>query len=160
MSALKDHFNDTMSSGYSVSFFMDWKNKNINQVWVKSVIDSGPEPDLEIYGAKKVVDIDLHPIMGLPIDDVTVQRGVPGPWCDKLPYYKIDVGIETGMPGMGIELQVIPLSLNFVTFFSQNILSRSSILMKPSWLLKPSKNNSPLIFISPRFERLMPMIYG
>jgi alditol oxidase len=102
MSALKDHFAEIMSSGYSVSLFTEWQNKNIHQVWVKSVVDTGPDTTLEIYGAKKVVDRDLHPINGMPIDDVTIQRGVPGPWYEILSQYKVDAG----MPGVGIELQV------------------------------------------------------
>jgi xylitol oxidase len=36
MSELKNNFNNIQDMGYSVSLFTDWKNKNINEVWIKS----------------------------------------------------------------------------------------------------------------------------
>src|SRR5258708_3219274 len=36
MHALENNFEAIMSSGYSVSLFTDWNNKNINEVWIKS----------------------------------------------------------------------------------------------------------------------------
>src|SRR5882724_2727822 len=38
MSELEKNFETIMSGGYSVSLFINWKNKNINQVWIKSKI--------------------------------------------------------------------------------------------------------------------------
>jgi xylitol oxidase len=36
MAELEKNFMAIMSSGYSVSLFTDWRNKNINEVWIKS----------------------------------------------------------------------------------------------------------------------------
>ncbi len=41
LAQLTDHFEDIMSSGYSVSLFTDWQNKRINQVWVKRRVEKG-----------------------------------------------------------------------------------------------------------------------
>ena len=64
MGVLKDHFLEIMSSGYSISLFTTWQNRNINQVWVKSVVNQEnqnyPELDLEKFGAK-FVDVDVRP---------------------------------------------------------------------------------------------------
>ena len=32
---LEDHFDDIVSSAYSVSLFTDWQDERINQVWLK-----------------------------------------------------------------------------------------------------------------------------
>ena len=43
MQELEKNFMAIMSSGYSVSLFTDWKNKNINEVWIKTVVfDNSP----------------------------------------------------------------------------------------------------------------------
>src|SRR5690606_1242319 len=34
---LENNFLELQSRGYSVSLFTDWKNKNINEVWIKSI---------------------------------------------------------------------------------------------------------------------------
>src|SRR5262249_15112562 len=34
ISSLKDNFNTIESMGYSVSLFTDWRNNNINEVWI------------------------------------------------------------------------------------------------------------------------------
>src|SRR5690606_20404246 len=37
ISQLENNFLELESSGYSVSLFTDWKNKNIKEVWIKSL---------------------------------------------------------------------------------------------------------------------------
>jgi alditol oxidase len=105
MGILKDHFLEIMSSGYSVSCFTSWQNRNIDQVWIKSVVDSeNPDAqdfDLEKFGAKKLVDVDVHPIIELPAEHATEQKGVPGPWFDRLTHFRIGF-----MPSTAVELQV------------------------------------------------------
>ena len=39
LSQLKQHFDEIVSAGYSVSLFTDWQQENINEVWIKSRAD-------------------------------------------------------------------------------------------------------------------------
>ena len=54
MVQLKDHFNEIVSAGYSVSLFTDWQSDSINEVWIKDKVN--PEIEYrgmaEFYGAK------------------------------------------------------------------------------------------------------------
>lgn len=101
MNELKDHFDKIQAEGYSVSLFTDWKNQNIGEVWIKSKVNNGkvlPEnPDL--YGAKLATE-DVHPITGQSAENVTEQKGFPGPWYARLPHFKM--GFK---PSAGEELQ-------------------------------------------------------
>src|ERR1700681_1712136 len=51
---MQDHFDAIESSAYSVSLFTDWQKQRVNEVWLKSIVESepgyGPEP--EFFGAK------------------------------------------------------------------------------------------------------------
>lgn len=98
---LEKHFNEIMSGGYSVSLFTDWQTDNINQVWVKQVAKTGQvvSPVKEFFGAKPA-DRNVHPIIDLSAVNCTDQMGVPGPWYDRLPHFKLDF-----TPSSGEELQ-------------------------------------------------------
>ena len=100
MGELEKNFNTIVSSGYSVSLFTDWKNKNINEVWVKSKVaadDAAPAP--ELFGAKLATK-NLHPIEDLSAENCTEQMGVAGPWFERMPHFKM--GFK---PSAGKELQ-------------------------------------------------------
>ncbi|MEP6735704.1 MAG: D-arabinono-1,4-lactone oxidase [Chryseolinea sp.] len=101
ISQLEKNFEDIMSSGYSVSLFTDWQTDAINQVWVKQVANSSKivAPIEEFYGAKPA-DRNVHPIIDLSAVNCTDQMGVPGPWYDRLPHFKLDF-----TPSSGEELQ-------------------------------------------------------
>jgi xylitol oxidase len=101
MAQLKDHFDTIMSSGYSVSLFTDWQRGRVNEVWVKSLIREGAaaDPPREFYGATRATK-DLHPIAELPAENCTEQRGVPGPWYERLPHFRMGF-----TPSSGKELQ-------------------------------------------------------
>jgi alditol oxidase len=99
MSALKDNFYNILSRGYSVSLFTDWKNKNINEVWIKSKVGNENTPDVELYGAKLATE-KLHPIEGLSAENVTDQMGIPGPWYERMPHFRMNF-----TPSAGKELQ-------------------------------------------------------
>jgi xylitol oxidase len=97
---LKDNFEKIMSAGYSVSLFYDWQTDRINEVWVKSRIGTDAErsgPDF--YGAKAATK-NLHPIITLGAENCTEQMGVPGPWYERLPHFKMGF-----TPSSGRELQ-------------------------------------------------------
>jgi len=101
MSELAKNFEAIVSSGYSVSLFTDWRNKNVNEVWIKSRVDPNKENSFpqEFYGAK-LADRNLHPIETQPAENCTDQVGVPGPWYDRMPHFKM--GFK---PSAGKELQ-------------------------------------------------------
>ena len=98
MEALKENFLAILSSGYSVSLFTDWKNKNINEVWIKSRVDSqqeSPSSPMEFYGAR-LAEKNLHPVEDQAAESCTEQMGVPGPWFERLPHFKMGFTPSTG----------------------------------------------------------------
>jgi xylitol oxidase len=101
LAQLTDHFEGIMSGGYSVSLFTDWQEGRINQVWVKRRVEQGDAPDAapEFYGARRATR-DLHPIAGFSAENCTEQRGVPGPWFERLPHFRMGF-----TPSSGRELQ-------------------------------------------------------
>lgn len=101
MSRLKDHFEEIMSAGYSVSLFTDWTTDKINEVWIKSKVGEGAGSDSpsEFFGAKAATK-SLHPIAELSAVNCTEQMGVPGPWYERLPHFRMGF-----TPSSGKELQ-------------------------------------------------------
>jgi|ERR1044072_228532 xylitol oxidase len=98
---LKDHLEEIFSSGYSVSLFTDWQNQQANQVWLKRRIEPGTEAVLrsDFFGAVPATR-PLHPIAALSAENCTQQMGVPGPWHERLPHFRMNF-----TPSSGEELQ-------------------------------------------------------
>ena len=97
---LKEHFEDIMSSGYSVSLFTDWQNGIISQVWVKRKVEADTKAmGADFFGAKAATK-NLHPITALSAENCTDQMGVAGPWYERLPHFKMGF-----TPSSGEELQ-------------------------------------------------------
>jgi xylitol oxidase len=99
MAVLQDKFKDIQARGYSVSLFTNWKNRNINEVWIKSLSVTAAAAEPELFTAKSATE-NLHPIEAESAQNVTEQLGVPGPWYDRLPHFKM--GFK---PSVGQELQ-------------------------------------------------------
>jgi xylitol oxidase len=101
LARLADHFDEIMASGYSVSLFTDWQKERINEVWIKRRADEkgAAAADREFYGAR-LATRDLHPIAELPAVNCTEQMGVPGPWYERLPHFRMGF-----TPSSGKELQ-------------------------------------------------------
>jgi alditol oxidase len=101
MSAVRDHFEAIVSAGYSVSLFTDWQKGRVNEVWVKRRLEPGQPVtvDREFYGAKAATT-NVHPIVELSAENCTAQMGVPGPWYDRLPHFRMGF-----TPSSGKELQ-------------------------------------------------------
>ena len=98
--ALEKNFDAIMSSGYSVSLFTDWQKNNVSEVWVKSRVEGKPitgQP--ELFGAT-LAKKNLHPIAALASENCTEQMGVPGPWHERLPHFRMNF-----TPSSGKELQ-------------------------------------------------------
>jgi len=100
MAELKPNFEKIMSAGYSVSLFTDWQSDHISEVWIKSRIGADKEhTEPEFYSAKAATK-NLHPIFAHPAESCTEQLGVPGPWYERLPHFKMGF-----TPSSGKELQ-------------------------------------------------------
>jgi alditol oxidase len=98
---LKDHFDAIESSGYSVSLFTDWQKQRLNEVWIKSRVEEGQafHATSEFFGAT-LATRNLHPIAELSAENCTEQMGVPGPWYERLPHFRMGF-----TPSAGKELQ-------------------------------------------------------
>jgi xylitol oxidase len=98
---MADHFDAIEASAYSVSLFTDWQKQRVNEVWLKSRMEKGQAFDAkpEFYGAKLATK-NLHPIAELSAENCTEQMGVPGPWYERLPHFRMGF-----TPSAGKELQ-------------------------------------------------------
>jgi xylitol oxidase len=94
---LTHKLHEIMASWYSVSLFTNWSKEQINEVWIKRVHDASntvASPS-EFYGASRS-DIDLHPVETQSAESVTTQRGIAGPWFERLPHFKMGFKPSTG----------------------------------------------------------------
>jgi xylitol oxidase len=98
---MKEHFDAIQSSAYSVSLFTDWQKRSFSEVWLKSRVEEGQafEAAPEFFGAKRATR-NLHPIAELSAENCTEQMGVPGPWYERLPHFRMGF-----TPSAGKELQ-------------------------------------------------------
>ncbi len=94
-----DAFDEVMSSAYSVSLMADFGSPVIAALWQKSIIGN----DIDLVAAPRTMfggtwsdDSDL------PVGHNLNQRaGVPGPWSERLPHFRLDSEPSAG----GDELQ-------------------------------------------------------
>ena len=93
-----DRFDEITASAYSVSLFTTWVGDAIEIAWLKSRTDAALPPD-DLFGAVRQT-IDLHMIPGQPAANTTTQRGIPGPWNERLAHFKLGF-----TPSNGDELQ-------------------------------------------------------
>jgi xylitol oxidase len=101
MEQLETHLDEIFSSAYSVSLFTDWQNHRVNQVWLKSRVEPGRTTEFkpDFFGAKMATK-KLHPLAGHSAENCTEQLGVPGPWYERLPHFRMNF-----TPSSGAELQ-------------------------------------------------------
>jgi len=101
LTQMKDHFDAIEASAYSVSLFTDWQKQRLNEVWIKSLVEEGQafKATPEFFGAK-LATRNLHPIAELSAENCTEQMGVPGPWYERLPHFRMGF-----TPSAGKELQ-------------------------------------------------------
>ncbi len=101
MAQVRDHFEDIVAAGYSVSLFTAWQHGRIDEVWIKRRIEKGATLTAtpEFYGAP-MATANVHPIVELSAEHCTEQMGVPGPWYERLPHFRMGF-----TPSSGKELQ-------------------------------------------------------
>lgn len=98
---LTEHFDEIFGAAYSVSVFTDWQGPRHHQLWLKhrSSGEEVPGPALSWLGAALATG-PRHPIPGMDPVNCTVQMGVPGPWHERLPHFRLGY-----LPSSGGELQ-------------------------------------------------------
>jgi xylitol oxidase len=94
---LLERFGEITASAYSVSVFNQLGDETADQVWLRTRLPE-PMPD-ELFGARPAAT-ELHPIPGIDPVNTTAQLGVPGPWSDRLPTFRMGF-----TPSSGEEIQ-------------------------------------------------------
>lgn len=96
-----EHLDDVTGSADSVSLFTDWTGPAVQQVWRKTRLAAGGryERRTELFGARPAPG-PLHPLPGIDPVHCTEQLGVPGPWHERLPHFRLEF-----TPSNGDELQ-------------------------------------------------------
>lgn len=91
-------FDGVTGAGDSVSLFTTWQDPDVvGQVWVKTRIPGQGRPPLP---GMLPAAVALHPIPGIDATPATQQLGVPGPWYDRLPHFRLEF-----TPSAGEEIQ-------------------------------------------------------
>ena len=96
-SSVEERLDDLTGHGYSVSLFTRFGPAEVDQMWVKAR-SGAPAPEA-VVGAV-AADRTLHMLEGADAAAVTAQGGVPGPWLERLPHFRMDL-----TPSRGAELQ-------------------------------------------------------
>lgn len=101
LTRLENHLDEIFGSGYSVSLFTDWQQHRATEVWIKRRSESGQASEwgAEFFGAKRAKR-KLHPIADHPAESCTEQLGIPGPWYERMPHFRMNF-----TPSSGNELQ-------------------------------------------------------
>ncbi|MDZ5443921.1 FAD-binding protein [Micromonospora sp. 4G57] len=94
----RDALDAAFASAYSVSAFTDWRSARLDQVWRKQRADQ-PPPPADWLGTTAAL-AQRHPVPGMPAENCTPQLGVPGPWHERLPHFRLGF-----TPSSGDELQ-------------------------------------------------------
>ena len=100
-----EQLDEIMADGYSVSLFTTWHRPHVEQLWRKERITAGDgysaadAADGSRFGAV-AASHNVHPISELSADPCTEQMGVPGPWHERLPHFRMGF-----TPSSGEELQ-------------------------------------------------------
>lgn len=89
------------SAGTSVSIFTTWqRTDSADQLWVKQRGAVDGAGDLPARLGAVPADAKRHPILGVDAAACTDQGGVPGPWHQRLPHFRLEF-----TPSAGAELQ-------------------------------------------------------
>ncbi|NNF64013.1 MAG: FAD-binding protein [Acidimicrobiia bacterium] len=93
------NLDEVMASAYSVSLMADFGSPTIKSVWQKSITESADHPGAAPvfrFGGTWNDDAELPEVHNL-----NARAGVPGPWSDRLPHFRLDSQPSAG----GDELQ-------------------------------------------------------
>lgn len=128
LDVLQRNFDQIMSSAYSVSYFTDWSDAQVGNLWCKfQDFEEIPESIGGVSRASK----KAHPIPGVNPDACTEQAGVPGPWHERLSHFKLEF-----IPSVGEEIQ------------SEFFINRKDISAAIEEIAKLGSEISPLLWIT------------
>jgi xylitol oxidase len=96
---LTGDFEGIFSCAYSVSIFTNYGD-TAGVLWIKHRIEPGIEPAPANRWGATPATADRHPLDSLSGDACTAQMMVPGPWCERLPHFRLDK-----VPASGEEIQ-------------------------------------------------------
>ena len=98
--ALLDDLDGVLGAAYSVSVFTTWDEPTLDQTWRKTRLD-GPDDDVPDtwFGVARDPSSEGFLVAGSE-ENLTPQGGVPGPWSQRLPHFRLD-----STPSNGDEIQ-------------------------------------------------------
>lgn len=149
--AVLERFDEITGAADSVSLFTTWARPEIDQLWLKRRVRAGRapfEPPPTLLGALRATR-PVHPVPSLSPASCTEQLGVPGPWHERLPHFRMD-----HTPSAGEELQTeyfvarehAPAALRAL----DTIRSRIAPLVQTSEIRTVAADD---LWMSPAFER-------
>ncbi|HEX4059425.1 MAG TPA: D-arabinono-1,4-lactone oxidase [Streptosporangiaceae bacterium] len=95
-----EHIAEIFASAYSVSLFTDWRAPRF-QAWLKRRADApGAAAAARHWLGGRLADGPRNPVPGMSPRNCTEQLGVPGPWHERLPHFRLEF-----TPSAGDELQ-------------------------------------------------------
>jgi alditol oxidase len=97
LAEIRGNFDQIMSSAYSVSYFTDWDDPQIGNLWCKF---RDEERIPESIGGAVAATKKFHPIPSVDPQACTEQLGEPGAWFERLPHFKLEF-----TPSVGEEIQ-------------------------------------------------------
>lgn len=102
--AILADFDAVTSAGTSVSIFTTWQHTDVaDLLWIKQRVPQQHGEDRTALAARlgaTASDGERHPIRGVDPVATSVQRGVAGPWFQRLPHFRLEF-----TPSAGAELQ-------------------------------------------------------
>lgn len=99
LAQLEAHFEEIVSSAYSVSLFTDWHSGTF-QIWRKRRVTTRFDAAEQKWFGATLAAGPRHPIAGISAENCTEQGGVPGAWQVRLPHFRMEY-----TPSSGEELQ-------------------------------------------------------
>jgi xylitol oxidase len=96
-SAVDMHLDEILAAGYSVSLFTAWRERGVDQVWLKTTEEQSAQDSY--FGATPATQ-PRNPVPGARWENCTEQLGVPGPSGERLPHFRFGF-----TPSGGAELQ-------------------------------------------------------
>ncbi|MFE6996997.1 FAD-binding protein [Microbacterium sp. NPDC057659] len=99
--AILDDLDAVTGAGTSVSIFTTWQRTDCaDQLWIKQRGSDDLAGDLPTRLSAVPAQVKRHPILGVDAEACTDQGGVPGPWFQRLPHFRLEF-----TPSAGAELQ-------------------------------------------------------
>ena len=88
-----EQLDEVMASAYSVSLLADFASPTVAQIWLKTRLAGGSEPDVAstLFGGVWYDDSEE-----LAPENVNQRASVPGPWSERMPHFRLD-----GQPSNG-----------------------------------------------------------